>query len=207
MTDITIPPMPTEAPTAHVPTQRDDWWDRLYDPLDAELAPTRTPAPADRLPDWRTGQTVNLDDPDDESDDDELADEDVDPDDDEPDDDEVVEVIEETDDGTRVRRTVSIRRYLADHRDQEHRLRVLAYNGSAALTGWGLGIVPRLHGLIAECAHDTGSPGAALVVGVAMTIAIGLLIDRRTRGWWGPLAWTCRIPLASAVLALGLYTS
>jgi hypothetical protein len=36
--------------------QQLDWWDRLY----ADESPKRPPRMADRLPDWRTGQTVQL---------------------------------------------------------------------------------------------------------------------------------------------------
>jgi hypothetical protein len=84
------------------------------------------------------------------------------------------------------------------------RARRIAYNGGAAALGWGLGLVgPMTHALDA-CGRDQ-SIGAALVLGVGGCLVIGFAIDRRTRGWWPPLAWVARVPLASAVLALVLY--
>lgn len=85
------------------------------------------------------------------------------------------------------------------------RTRVLVYNGSAAGGGWCFGLGQLFSGWITACQHDTGHVGAALALGVGMVIACGVLIDWRTRHWWGPLPWLCRIPLASAVLALALY--
>lgn len=48
---------------------------------------------------------------------------------------------------------------------------------------------------------------APLAAGVTVYALVEHLIDRRTRGWWPPLAWVMRIPLASAALAMALYTA
>lgn len=60
----------------------------------------------------------------------------------------------------------------------------LAGHGSYA------GLSPDQVGLLAT--------GASLVGGL-------LVVNRWTRRWWPPLAWACRIPLASVLLALALY--
>lgn len=55
-------------------------------------------------------------------------------------------------------------------------------------------------------AHGIPLGPAGLVLGAATVCAVPWLIaDRFTRRWWPPLAWVCRIPLASAVLAAALY--
>lgn len=46
-----------------------------------------------------------------------------------------------------------------------------------------------------------------LITGAGIYALTWHLIDRRTRTWWAPLAWTLRIPLASAALALALYST
>ncbi|WJY40013.1 hypothetical protein QT196_23550 [Streptomyces sp. P9-2B-2] len=85
------------------------------------------------------------------------------------------------------------------------RARRLLYNGSAAGLGWYLHIGPPIKHLLEECGREA-SIGASLIVGVAICGAAAVLVDRRTRHWWPPLAWVCRAPLAAAVLALCLYT-
>lgn len=153
-------------------------------------------------------------------------------------------------------------------RTRKARWRWTLYNGSAALFGWGVGLMGLdrswLHmgqqaptgtaALILAlaagttvwrlCGRTTGIPyKAALQLGASLAassfayqfapaatqaltgtgfaptlvvpIATGVtiyaltwhLIDRRTRTWWPPLAWTMRVPLASAALALALYTT
>lgn len=84
------------------------------------------------------------------------------------------------------------------------RVRVLMYTGSAAGAGWAFGLPQHFQAWITACGHDT-SPGGALAFGTGLVLACGVLVDRRTRHWWGPLPWLCRIPLASALLALALY--
>ncbi|MFE0875368.1 hypothetical protein ACFW4X_10870 [Streptomyces smyrnaeus] len=90
------------------------------------------------------------------------------------------------------------------HLHFEHRTWVLLYNGSAAALGWAFGLVDLFGGWIADCGHAY-SVTTALLLGTGIVVILGQFIDRRTRGWWGPLPWICRAPLASAVLALGLY--
>lgn len=208
-----------------------DWFDELYDgqhPDTLSAVATVAPAPTAaspavpvaggaRLPDWRTGQTVNLDkaapavDEADEADDefgDELADGDELTDDqyDEFDDD--GELVEDDETGDlpprgRVRR---VREYVVEHHgDQQRRLRNVVYSGSAAGAGWLLGYESRLHALLDECGRLTGNPYAAVVIGAVAVAAAIAIVDRRTRGWYWPLAWACRIPAATAVLALALY--
>lgn len=84
------------------------------------------------------------------------------------------------------------------------RTRALAYTGSAAGAGWLFGLPQQFESWITECGHDTGTSGA-LALGAGLVLACGVLVDRRTRHWWGPLPWLCRIPLASAILSLALY--
>ncbi|MFI1161968.1 hypothetical protein [Streptomyces sioyaensis] len=84
------------------------------------------------------------------------------------------------------------------------RARRLLYNGSAAGLGWYLHIGPPIKHLLEECGREAGI-GASLIVGAGICGAAAVLIDRRTRHWWPPLAWVCRAPLAAAVLALLLY--
>ncbi|SES03786.1 hypothetical protein [Streptomyces qinglanensis] len=90
------------------------------------------------------------------------------------------------------------------HLHVEHRTWVLLYNGSAATLGWSFGLVDLFGGWITDCGRDY-SVTTALLLGSGIVVLLGQVLDRRTRGWWGPLPWICRAPLASAVLALGLY--
>ncbi|MFE9391684.1 hypothetical protein [Streptomyces sp. NPDC006784] len=90
------------------------------------------------------------------------------------------------------------------HLHVEHRTWVLLYNGSAAGLGWAFGLVDLFGGWITGCGRDY-SVTTALLLGSGIVVLLGQVLDRRTRGWWGPLPWICRAPLASAVLALGLY--
>ncbi|MEU7154722.1 hypothetical protein AB0B15_42990 [Streptomyces sp. NPDC045456] len=81
---------------------------------------------------------------------------------------------------------------------------VLLYNGGAAALGWAFGLVPAMRdGLYA--AGAASSVNAAVLLAVGGIALIGQFWDRRTRRWWGPLPWLCRVPLASAVLSLALY--
>lgn len=84
------------------------------------------------------------------------------------------------------------------------RTRAFLYNASAAGTGYALGLAPHLSTWLHECGSQAGIP-AALVLGIGGCIALAHIWDRRTRHWWPGLAWAARIPLASALLALGLY--
>ncbi|MFG2833142.1 hypothetical protein ACGFWI_37850 [Streptomyces sp. NPDC048434] len=80
-----------------------------------------------------------------------------------------------------------------------------ALNAAAAAgIGWLTGLVPLFRGWIEDCGRTAG-PTAALMVGVGLVVLVMHVWDRRTRHWWWGLAWVARIPLMSAVLALGLY--
>ncbi|MFI5755643.1 hypothetical protein [Streptomyces sp. NPDC051569] len=82
--------------------------------------------------------------------------------------------------------------------------RLLIYNASAAGAGWGLGLLGLFRRTIAACDADAGA-GAALVLGTGACLLIAHVWDRRTRHWWIGLAWAARIPLTTAITALGLY--
>ncbi len=84
------------------------------------------------------------------------------------------------------------------------RWRWTLYNGSAALLGNGVGLQALYGGAITLCGQQT-NPVAALVLAVGMCAVTWHFLDRRTRGWWPPLAWALRAPLASACLAIALY--
>jgi hypothetical protein len=123
------------------------------------------------------------------------------------DDDELCEDDESDDTESRERAPrQSLREYVADHGDQQRRFWRLVYNGSAAGAGWGLGWVGDMERMLHNCAAETGDAGAALILGVAVMGVVIAVIDRRTRHWYSALAWACRIPLASAVVALALFT-
>lgn len=80
----------------------------------------------------------------------------------------------------------------------------LLYNVSAAGTGYYVGLAPTIGDLIESCGQET-SIGGALVLGAGICLGVAAMWDCRTRHWYRPLAWTARIPLASALTALALY--
>ncbi|MFC9342856.1 hypothetical protein ACFT0G_06025 [Streptomyces sp. NPDC057020] len=75
---------------------------------------------------------------------------------------------------------------------------------SPALLGWGFGAIPSMTGWYYDVAANY-SPAGGYVLS-AGAVVIGGLISWRTRGWWPPLAWCLRAPLASAAFAALLYT-
>ncbi len=83
------------------------------------------------------------------------------------------------------------------------RWRWVLYNGSAALAGWGLNANRPVAGALASCAQATNTV-SALLLGAGMCAVTWHFADRHTRGWWPPLAWVMRIPLATVVLVLVL---
>jgi|GEM_PF-6720587 len=211
------PPRPARA--ARPPRTDAGWWDDLYDTTAGDThargaAPGRARIAPSRLPDWRTGETADLsgvvqDRPDDASPDPDTKPV-TDPDTEDP----APDWTPAADPDDPVERPphrpanparAGVRRASAAYLTLAPRTRVLLYNGTAAATGWALGLEPLMRGWITQCGHDTGHTSAALILGVGMTALIGHQVDRRTRHWWPPLAWVCRIPLASALLALGLY--
>lgn len=86
----------------------------------------------------------------------------------------------------------------------ERRMRWVISTAAAAGIGWGVGFEQMCRACLNSCQHDTGSQVAASIVGAAL-VALGAWGAYRARRWWPPLAWTCRIPFASALLALCLY--
>ncbi|WP_329174950.1 hypothetical protein OG754_19260 [Streptomyces decoyicus] len=229
------PPPPSTPPTVHLPIQvdtaGDDWWDDLYG--DEGSAPAAAPGqrrvavPADRLPFWWTGEGVTLggqvdaepepvcEHPEPLEVHDAYA--------------ELVAYLcpacdaqlpvpaadEDEAKPQPYERLAASARSVGRRASGwlpagatgitlNPRARRLLYNGSAAGLGWYLHIGPPLKSLLEECGREAGI-GASLVVGVGICGAAAVLIDRRTRHWWPPLAWVCRAPLAAAVLALLLY--
>lgn len=92
---------------------------------------------------------------------------------------------------------------------QARRWRHAAYNGSAAAAGWLLGLAPAMHSGMAD--SDSTTTGVWMGVGL---IIITATTELRTHTLRDPgrhhliqaLGWAFRIPLASAVLALALFT-
>jgi hypothetical protein len=161
-----------------------DWWTDLYDGKHADTGSTVTVVRADEFDD---NELLDDEDAFEEFDDGELLDD------------------EES--GDKPRRVRPLKDYVVGaHTDFARRRRNLLYSGSAAALGWGLGLEGRCHDLIAECGTSTGSPLAAVILGGGLVAVAIALIDRRTRHWYLPLAWACRIPAASAVVALALYS-
>lgn len=184
---------PAPPPPAGEGKRTRDWLDEI---LDDRPAP---PPAAPRLPNWRTREPLldtgpqPADEPKLDADEDALGDE-------------TVDGWEDVDEPAPARRplTPAARRAHAAYAGMPARVRVVAYTGSAAGLGWALGLEPLFSRWITACGHDT-STGGALALGAGLITVTAVLIDRRTRGWWPPLAWACRIPLASALLAVALY--
>ncbi|MER7395471.1 hypothetical protein ABT381_08140 [Streptomyces sp. NPDC000151] len=221
----TPPPMPSEPPTVHLPQQvdtgADDWWDRLYadeDQVPAEdPAPLRVAVPADRLPDWWADKPVHLG----PEEDTEPEPEDTDPDevDEEPEELEETHGQEHDADGSdgiaapvpapKAPAADSFWRGWAPAGAVGMQLlhpsrgRRLIYNASAAALGWGLHLDDPVQQLVAYVGREF-SDTAVLILSAALVVAVGVLIDHKTRHWWPPLAWICRIPLATTLLALAL---
>jgi hypothetical protein len=194
------------------------WWDELYDTAhDDHHRPDATPPAAPRLGNWRKSEPTDLrgnrpESPDErppetvetkpDVDDEQLHDED--------DEGEWEDVDETEPQGVARRSPARASRPSAGARAQHEyaqlprRTRWLLYNGTAAAAGYWVQLAPLMEGWITDCGSST-SPGGGIGLGVGLIIAAGALIDHPTRGWWGPLPWLCRIPLASAVLALLLY--
>jgi hypothetical protein len=82
--------------------------------------------------------------------------------------------------------------------------RTALYNASAAGAGWGLGLYQQCAHALADCGQEYSISGA-LTLGIATSLLVAHVWDRRTRHWWPGLAWAARIPLATAFLALALY--
>lgn len=83
--------------------------------------------------------------------------------------------------------------------------RLLFYSAPAAGVGWWAGLGPALRNDVLAACGAEASVGAALFLGAGVCALTYMAVDRRTRGWWPPLAWVCHIPYATAVAALLLY--
>lgn len=83
------------------------------------------------------------------------------------------------------------------------RTRWLAYHGTAAGLGWGLGITTwatDTTGWVADGRWVSPESIACYALG-AVTVAL----YRRTRHWWWPVAWLAAVPASSIVLGVLLY--
>lgn len=166
-----------------------DWWEKLYDEAQTDHAGGAVPKRR-RIPSIKRPAVAK---PEVEAEPDEAADpewEDA-----EPEDESTPRAVK------RGKRQQEIR---AAYQGLDRRTRWLLSIVPAAATGWFLGLEPAMGGWIRQCQGDTGHVGTALIVGLGL-LGVGAYASYRTRGWWPPLAWCCRIPLASALLALALY--
>lgn len=83
------------------------------------------------------------------------------------------------------------------------RLKWLAYHASAAYLGWTVGLVDWATYVTAWIA-TTGLVGPQALFWYAAAGGT-VLIYRRTRGWWHPVAWLAAIPVSSTVVGVLLY--
>lgn len=207
-----------------MPDTRTDWWSHLYAPVHSDTASADRPPTPPRIP--PPGQTITLgkpepepepeptapgppvdaepgEEPDEPDHDDEPADADQPTPDTKPDGwTDIPDRTAPPDQQAVLSGTARIHQAVATI---PGRLRWLTYNSTAAGTGWCCHLVQPFQALIATCGVATGSQVSAVILGAGICTLIGWRWDRPTRGWWGPLPWACRIPLASAVVALALY--
>ncbi|MFI9236927.1 hypothetical protein [Streptomyces sp. NPDC053079] len=216
MTDQLIPLPPAHPPTIGAPAP--DWWDALY-PDDGKPSPA--PATAPRLPDWRkpkpplpTPDQDQVQEPEEREDDEPTAEDDEHEQDgaeDEQPEEEPASPERPSQRQTPRRRLDAVLDTATNDPKRRRRLEVLAYSGTAAGAGWWLGIGPWVHDSLTYYGqHDTPN-GVYVGCGV---VAVAALAEVRSHNWRGPnnhavmrlLGWLARIPLATAVLALALYT-
>lgn len=101
-------------------------------------------------------------------------------------------------------RPQSPRQSLADALDRvPYRLKWLAYHASAAYLGWSMGLVGWSTYVTAWIA-DNGATGPQAFVWYAAAGAT-VLLYRRTRHWWRPVAWLAAVPVTSTVVGVLLY--
>jgi len=84
-----------------------------------------------------------------------------------------------------------------------YRLKWLTYHGSAAYLGWSVGLVgwsTYVTGWIAAT-----SPVSGQAVFWYATAGATVLVYRRTRNWWLPVAWLAAVPVTSTVVGVLLY--
>lgn len=83
-----------------------------------------------------------------------------------------------------------------------YRLKWLAYHASAAYLGWSAGLVDYATYVTAWIADTGFGPQAWFWCAAA---AATVLLYRRTRGHWWPVAWCAAIPVTSTVVGVLLY--
>jgi len=84
-----------------------------------------------------------------------------------------------------------------------YRLKWLTYHASAAYLGWSVGLVDWATYVTAWIA-DTGLIGVQACFWYAAAGAT-VVLYRRTRRWWLPVAWLAAVPLSSTVAGVLLY--
>jgi hypothetical protein len=101
-------------------------------------------------------------------------------------------------------RPPSPRQSLAEAWDRvPYRLKWLGYHASAAYLGWTVGLVDWATYVTAWIA-DTGLVGPQAFFWYAAAGGT-VLVYRRTRGWWRPVAWLAAVPATSTVVGVLLY--
>lgn len=196
-------------------THTDDWWDRLYADDTTTSSPQGRPVSRTqtRLPSWWEAKTDLTTPAADEAEDQERdTDDEPEPapkdDEPEPEGDDDQEHQPTPDNGWFIRQTgywpTPATTKLPARPALSNGTKRLLYNVSAAGTGYHLGLTPTIGDLIEACGQAT-SIGGALALGAGICLGIAAMWDCRTRHWYRPLAWTARIPLASALTALALY--
>lgn len=101
-------------------------------------------------------------------------------------------------------RPPSPRQSLADAWDNvPPRLKWLAYHASAAYLGWSCGLVDWATYVTAWIVST--SPASPQAVFWYAAAGATVLVYRRTRHWWRPVAWLATVPVASTVVGVLLY--
>jgi hypothetical protein len=174
------PTTTTPPPVPPAPARPDDWWGRLYDEEQGDHAGGKAPG---RL--RKTTARPAKPAPDETGWEDEA-----DPD-------------ESTPQAVRRTRRDPIRRAQAEYAGLQPRIRWAISTGAGAGLGWALGLQHLFSAWITSCGHDT-TPGTAVILGLGLLGACSYAAHA-TRRYWPPLAWACRIPAATALLAVCLY--
>jgi hypothetical protein len=101
-------------------------------------------------------------------------------------------------------RPASPRQSLADAWDNiPTRLKWLAYHASAAYLGWSVGLVD-WSTYVTRWIASTGLVGPQAFFWYVVAAGT-VLIYRRTRSWWTPVAWLAAVPVTSTVVGVLLY--